>query len=185
MQSNGYIFKIYTQYKGPFGYSWKLKTEKYCSKIIFKYVNCTVGPIFNEKVTEKWNLWVHEQCTMCTDWLKKCKKSQTLRLLFMHSAWTVAASLPNRGLPYPIPRFPYPRSQTPRILCAKRTDKQCYPSEKKKLKQKYMQTLTLTKVDNKFEGVWRLSKLRVPIHSDSDKDYEARVRFRIRVRMRD
>ena len=36
----------------------KLKTEnwKYCSKIIFKCVNSTVGPIFNEKVAEKWNL---------------------------------------------------------------------------------------------------------------------------------
>ena len=44
--------------KGPFGYSWKLKTEteKYCSKIIFKCVNSTVGSIFNEKVAEKWNL---------------------------------------------------------------------------------------------------------------------------------
>ena len=26
---------------------------KYCSKIIFKCVNSTVGPIFNEKVTKK------------------------------------------------------------------------------------------------------------------------------------
>ena len=43
----------------------KLKTKnlKHCSKIIFKYVNSTVGPIFNEKIAEKWNLWVHEQCT--------------------------------------------------------------------------------------------------------------------------
>ena len=31
----------------------QLKTEKHCSKIIFKYVNSTVGPIFNEKVAEK------------------------------------------------------------------------------------------------------------------------------------
>ena len=55
--------------KGLFGYSWKLKlkTEKHCSKIIFKYVNNTVGPIFNKKVAEKWNLWVREKCTMCTD----------------------------------------------------------------------------------------------------------------------
>ena len=45
-----------------------------------------MGPIFNEKVAEKWNLWVHEQCTMCIDWLKKGKKSQTLRLLFMNSS---------------------------------------------------------------------------------------------------
>ena len=43
----------------------KLKTEnwKHCSKIIFKCVNSTVGPIFNEKVDKKWNLWVREQCT--------------------------------------------------------------------------------------------------------------------------
>ena len=31
---------------------------KYCSKIIFKCVNSTVRPIFNEKVAEKWSLWV-------------------------------------------------------------------------------------------------------------------------------
>ena len=55
-----YIYIYIT--KGPFGYSWKLKTEneKHCSKIIFKCVNSIVGPIFNEKVVEKWNLWVRE-----------------------------------------------------------------------------------------------------------------------------
>ena len=35
-------------------------------------MNSAVGPIFNEKVTEKWNLWVHKQCT---DTLFKDKKS--------------------------------------------------------------------------------------------------------------
>ena len=50
-------------HKGLFGYSWKLKTEKHCNKIIFKYVNSTVEPIFNEKVDKKWYLWVREQCT--------------------------------------------------------------------------------------------------------------------------
>ena len=35
---------------------------KHCSKIIFKCVNSTVRPIFNEKVVQKWNLWVCEQC---------------------------------------------------------------------------------------------------------------------------
>ena len=36
----------------------KLKTEnwKHCSKIIFKYVNNAIGPIFNEKIDKKWNL---------------------------------------------------------------------------------------------------------------------------------
>ena len=55
--------------KGLFGLSLlllKLKVAeienwKYCSKIIFKYVNSTVEPIFNEKVAEKWYLWVCEQ----------------------------------------------------------------------------------------------------------------------------
>ena len=37
-----------------------LKTEnwKYCNKIIFKYINSNVGPNFNEKVTQKWDLWI-------------------------------------------------------------------------------------------------------------------------------
>ena len=32
--------------------------RKYCSKIIFKCVNSIVRPIFNEKMAEKWYLWV-------------------------------------------------------------------------------------------------------------------------------
>ena len=39
--------------KSPFGYSWKLKTEKHCNKIIFKCVNSAVRFIFNEKVVKK------------------------------------------------------------------------------------------------------------------------------------
>ena len=35
-------------------YCWNWK---YYSKIIFKYVNSAVGPIFNEKVVKKYNLW--------------------------------------------------------------------------------------------------------------------------------
>ena len=68
---------------GPFGYSllgWKLKTEnwKHCNKIIFKCVNSVIGPIFNEKVAEKWSLWV--PCMCC--WNVHCTlmKSQQLRL---------------------------------------------------------------------------------------------------------
>ena len=36
----------------------KLKTYcwNHCSKIIFKCINSTVGPIFNEKIDKKWNL---------------------------------------------------------------------------------------------------------------------------------
>ena len=75
--------------------NWKLKTEKHCSKIIFKCVNSTVRLIFNEKVAEKWNLWVREQYTMCTDWLKKVRKIKLCGYCSLNSAWTVAASIKN------------------------------------------------------------------------------------------
>ena len=39
-------------------YFTKTENWKYCSKIIFKYVNSVIGLIFNEKITEKWSLWV-------------------------------------------------------------------------------------------------------------------------------
>ena len=35
-----------------------VKNWKHCSKTNFKCVNSVVGPIFNEKVVEKWDLWV-------------------------------------------------------------------------------------------------------------------------------
>ena len=46
----------------------KLKTEncKHCSKMIFKYVNSAVGPIFNEKVDKKWSLWDPWTVHKCT-----------------------------------------------------------------------------------------------------------------------
>ena len=37
-------------------YFAEIENWKYYSKIIFKCVNSTVGPIFNEKIDEKWNL---------------------------------------------------------------------------------------------------------------------------------
>ena len=73
----------------------KLKIEKYCSKIIFKCVNSTVGPIFNEKVAEKWNLWICEQYMMCFDWLKKVWKVKICGYCLLNSTWTVTASLKN------------------------------------------------------------------------------------------
>ena len=42
-----------------------------------------MGLNFNKKVAEKWNLWLREQYTMCTNWSKKNLKSQSLRLLFI------------------------------------------------------------------------------------------------------
>ena len=61
-------------------YFAEIENWKHCSKIIFKYINSAVRPIFNEKVAEKWNLWLHEQCTDALF----TEKSQHLRLLFMH-----------------------------------------------------------------------------------------------------
>ena len=56
-------FFFFQNTKGPIGYNLfllKLKTEnwKHYSKIVFKCVNSTVQPIFNEKIVEKWGLWV-------------------------------------------------------------------------------------------------------------------------------
>ena len=53
-------------------YFAEIENWKYYSKIIYKYVNNAVRPIFNEKVAEKWNLWVHEQYT---DALSTAEKS--------------------------------------------------------------------------------------------------------------
>ena len=44
-------------------YFTEIENWKHCNKIIFKCVNSTVRPIFNEKIAEKWSLWVYEQCT--------------------------------------------------------------------------------------------------------------------------
>ena len=72
----------------------KLKTYcwNHCSKIIFKCVNSIVGPIFNEKVVKKWNLWVHKQYTMhCLR-----QKSQPLLLLFIEQYRNSNRVLPKR-----------------------------------------------------------------------------------------
>ena len=71
----------------------KLKTYcwNHCSKIIFKCVNSTVGPIFNEKVAKKWNLWVHEQYIMhCL-----LRKSGLCGYCSLNSTWTVTAFCQN------------------------------------------------------------------------------------------
>ena len=46
-------------------------------------------PIFNEKVAEKWNLWVHEQCTDALFMVEKSTFAATVQ-------WTVAAFLQNK-----------------------------------------------------------------------------------------
>ena len=67
----------------------KLKTEnwKHCSKIIFKYMNSNMGPNFNEKITQKWDLWVRYTVHGTTKLIKKSWKVNNCRLLFI---WTVA-----------------------------------------------------------------------------------------------
>lgn len=73
-------------------------------------------------------------------------------------------------IPYSRPVLSYPRLQTHRILCAaKRTGKRRYPSERKKLRTE--QKEAVAKVKNKLEGVWRLSKLGVPVGDDPGKDF--------------
>ncbi|XP_065850311.1 uncharacterized protein [Euphorbia lathyris] len=68
------------------------------------------------------------------------------------------------------PSFPSPFSQSLHILsAAKRTGKQRYPSEKRKLKLKHKKALS--PVENKFEGIWRLSKLAVSVQNDPGKDF--------------
>ncbi|KAK2646599.1 hypothetical protein Ddye_021794 [Dipteronia dyeriana] len=76
----------------------------------------------------------------------------------------------NLRLPNSDPRHFHSRSQTVLpIRCAKRTGKQRYPSEKKKLKLIHKQALG--DVKDKFEGLWRLSKLSVSVHTDPGKDF--------------
>ena len=51
-----------------------------------------MGPIFNEKVAKKWNLWVHEQYIMhCLR-----QKSQHLKLLFIEQCMNSNRVLPKR-----------------------------------------------------------------------------------------
>ncbi|CAL9227497.1 unnamed protein product [Arabidopsis halleri] len=73
-------------------------------------------------------------------------------------------------IPYSRAVLSYPRIQTHRILCAaKRTGKRRYPSERRKLRTE--QKEAVAKVKNKLEGVWRLSKLGVPVGDDPGKDF--------------
>ena len=58
-----YILRLKVRLDTAENWKLKLKTEKYCSKITFKYMNSTVRSIFNEKIDKKWYLWVHKQCT--------------------------------------------------------------------------------------------------------------------------
>ncbi|KAI4344313.1 hypothetical protein L6164_011556 [Bauhinia variegata] len=72
---------------------------------------------------------------------------------------------------YPATRVPSTCHRTRPILCARRTGKQRYPSEKKRLKLKHKELLSDLKKKDKFEGIWRLYKLAVPVQKDPGKDF--------------
>ncbi|KAJ9141165.1 hypothetical protein P3X46_031735 [Hevea brasiliensis] len=77
---------------------------------------------------------------------------------------------PNVVRPCLSPRLRYHCPQALQILCAaKRTGKQRYPSEKKKLKLKRKEAIS--DVSNKFEGIWRLSNLAVSVQNDPGMDF--------------
>ena len=87
-----------------------MKTEKHCSKIIFKCVNSTVKPIFNEKDAEKWNLWVREQCMRPTcgwKWVEKSNFSAIKKKKKGRNAnvWEAQNALPKRTLSFGILLF--------------------------------------------------------------------------------
>ena len=70
-----------TNFIGPFEYSWKLKTEKYYNKIIFKCMNSIVGPIFNEKDSKKKKiLKCKTQNVGSTKWSSTHKQTPNLSL---------------------------------------------------------------------------------------------------------
>ena len=87
----GFVLLLHTEWAFGFAFSphvqcYFAENWKHYSKIIFKCVNSAVGPIFNEKVAEKWSLWVpcivHE--THGTD--KRGWKVNNIWLLFMNSS---------------------------------------------------------------------------------------------------
>ena len=59
---------------------------KHCSKIIFKCMNSAVRPIFNEKITEKWSLWIPCTVHRTHEIDKRGWKVNNIRLLFTNSS---------------------------------------------------------------------------------------------------
>ena len=120
-------------------YFAETKNWKHCSKIIFKCVNNTVGSIFNEKVAEKYNLWVREQCTYTLFTVG----SQHLRLLLINSAWTVTALLQNAW------KQKKEKEKKERKCNFTNTDAASVESKR---------TLISTKLDNKVDSTTRLKE---------------------------
>ena len=84
-------------------YFAETKNWKYYSKIIFKCVNSAVGPIFNEKVVEKWNLWIYEQCTDTLFTVEKSTSAATKK----KNGWNALKVKRGRNKPNPnLPLYP-------------------------------------------------------------------------------
>lgn len=69
------------------------------------------------------------------------------------------------------PKYPFSSFKPLTVQCGKRTKrtgKQRYPSEKRKLKLKTSDPLS---VETKLDGFWRLSKLQVSVSDDPGKDF--------------
>ena len=67
-------------------YFTETENWKHCSKIIFKCVNSTVGPIFNEKIVKKWYLWIRKQCTDTLFTIEKSTFADTVHEPFMNNS---------------------------------------------------------------------------------------------------
>ena len=106
-------------------YFAETENRKHCNKIIFKCMNSAVGPIFNEKVTEKWNLWVHKQCT---DTLFKDKKSTSAATKKKKKGWNALKAKCGRNKPNP---------DSPWVMNSYSNDIESVSQTKKKKKEWY------------------------------------------------
>ena len=64
----------------------KIYYWNHCNKIIFKCINNTVGPIFNEKIDKKWNLWIRKQCTYVLFTENWSKVTATVHVPYINSS---------------------------------------------------------------------------------------------------
>lgn len=138
---------------------------------------CTLSGLRSKRRTHHWitplypNKVTHTRVTSLSPNTMLLLPSSSSSYSTLHSAswFYYPSSRVTRTAPY------YAGNQTLRnrnnnIRCAKRTGKQRYPSEKKKLKSKHKELLSPSNEKSKFEGTWRLYKLAVPLDHDPGKD---------------
>ena len=59
-------------------------------------MNSSIRPIFNEKVTEKWNLWVRKQCTDALFTVEKSTFAVTVHEQCMNSSRITSETRENK-----------------------------------------------------------------------------------------